>query len=155
MLLKFYGKKHLFPLLGLLLALSLQNSNWLEKYDILLPIPLHSSRLRKRGFNQSLLLAYYFKKNLGKSAPELQAHWLRRIRATRAQTELPLAERLVNMDDAFETSLEVQNHQILLLDDVMTTGSTLNVAARSLKEASALLLGRKMWNSFEDGLPDS
>ncbi|MBT5487261.1 MAG: ComF family protein, partial [Deltaproteobacteria bacterium] len=44
------------PLLGRLLALSFQNSNWLEKYDILIPIPLHSSRLRKRGFNQSLLL---------------------------------------------------------------------------------------------------
>ena len=158
--LKFYGKEHLSPLLGRLLALSFQNSNWLEKYDILFPIPLHSSRLRNRGFNQSLLLAYYFKKNLGKSAPELQTHWLRRIRATRPQTELPLAERLVNMDDAFETSLEVQNHQILLLDDVMTTGSTLNAAARCLKEAgassvAALVLGRRMWDTVEDGLPDA
>ncbi len=70
-----------------------------------LSIPLHSSRLRKRGFNQSLLWAYYFKKNLGKSAPKLHTHWLRRIRATRPQTELPFAERLVNLDDAFETSL--------------------------------------------------
>ena len=50
----------------------------------------------KGGFNQSLLLAYYFKKNLGKSEPELQTHWLRRIHATRPQTELPLAERLEN-----------------------------------------------------------
>ena len=122
---------------------------------------LHSSRLRKRGFNQSLLLAYYFKKNLGKSAPEeLQTHWLRRILATRPQTELPLAERLVNLDDAFETSLEVQNHQILLLDEVMTTDSTLNVAARCLKEAGAsnvdaLELCRKMWDSFEDRFPDT
>ena len=87
-------------------------------------------------------------------------HWLRRIRATRPQTELPLAERLVNMDDAFKTSLEVQNHQILFLDDVMTTGSTLNVVARCLKEAGessvgALVLGRKMWDSFEDGFPDA
>ena len=86
-------------------------------------------------------MAYYFKKILGKSAPESQTRWLRRIRATRPQTELPLAERLVKMDDAFETSLEVQNHQILLLDDVMTTGSTLNVAARSLKEAGASRVG--------------
>lgn len=135
--------------------MSFQNSNSLEKYDILIPIPLHSSRLRKKGFNQSLLLAYYFKKNLGKSAPELQTHWMRRIRATRHQTEFPLAERLVNMEDAFESSLEVQNHQILLLDDVMTTSSTLNVAARCLKEAGAnqvgvLVLGREMWDSFED-----
>ena len=94
---------------------------------------------------------------MGKSAPELQTHWLRRIRATRPQTELTLAERLVNMDDTFEISLEVQNHQILLLDDVMTTGSTLNAAARSLKEVGAssvgaLVLGRKMWDAFEDGI---
>ena len=105
-------------------------------------------------------MAYYFKKNLGKFATELQTHWLRRIRATRPQTELPLAERLVIMNDAFETSLEVQDHQILLLDDVMTTGSTLNVAARCLKEADAssvgvLVLGRKMWDSFEDGFPEA
>ena len=57
------------------------------------------------------------------------------------------------MNDAFDTSLEVKNHQILILDDVMTTGSMLNVAARCLKEAGAssvdaFVLGRKMWDSF-------
>ena len=84
---------------------------------------------------------------------------MRRILANRPQTESPLVERLVNMKDAFEISLEVQNHQILLLDDVMKTGSALNAAARCLKEAGtssigALVLGRKMWDSFEDGFPD-
>jgi len=97
---------------------------------------------------------------MGKSAPELQTHWLRRICATRPQTELPLAERLVNMDDAFETSLEVQSHQILLLDDVMTTSFTLNAAARCLKEAgassvAALVWGSRMWGTVEDRLPDA
>ena len=64
------------------------------------------------------------------------------------------------MNNAFDTSLEVKNHQIMLLDDVMTTVSTLNVAARCLKEAGAssvgaFVLGRKMWDSFEDGFHDA
>ena len=64
------------------------------------------------------------------------------------------------MNNAFDTSLEVKNHQIMFLDDVMTTVSTLNVAARCLKEAvassvGALVRGRKMWDSFEDGVPDA
>jgi ComF family protein len=152
--LKFFGKQHLSPLLGRLLALSFQNSTWLEKYDFLVPIPLHSTRLRSRGFNQSLLLAHHFRKNLGNISPEIHLHWLRRTRATRPQTELPLEERLINLDNAFSALPEVRNRNILLFDDVMTTGSTLNAAARCIKEAGAssvgaLVLGRKMWDSFE------
>jgi ComF family protein len=152
--LKFFGQEHLSPLLGRLLALSFQNSTWLERYDSLIPIPLHSTRLRKRGFNQSLLLAHHFQKNMDANFPEIQVHWLRRIRATRPQTELSLAERLVNLDDAFSASPDVRNKNILLLDDVMTTGSTLNVAARCVKEAGAnrvgaLVLCRKMWDTLE------
>ena len=149
---KFFGQEHLSPLLGRLLALSFQNSKWLEKYDSIIPIPLHSSRLRKRGFNQSLLLAHHFRKNLGKNSPQIHPLWLRRTRATLPQTELPLAERKINLEDAFSALAEVRDENILLLDYVMTTGSTLNAASRCLKEAGAgkvgaLVLCRKMWDS--------
>ena len=152
--LKFFGQEHLSPLLGRLLALSFQNSNWLEKYDTIVPIPLHSSRLRKRGFNQSLLLAHHLQKNLKNLSPEIQAQWLRRTRATRPQTELPLSERKNNLDDAFSALADVKNKNILLLDDVMTTGFTLNAAARCLKDSGAncvgaLVLCRKMWDTTE------
>ena len=73
---------------------------------------------------------YFLQINLGKSAPELQTNWLRHIRSTRPQTELLLAERLVNLDDASEASFEVSNHQILLMDDVMTIGYKLNTVAK-------------------------
>ena len=69
--LKFFRQEHLSPLLGRLLALSFQNSRWLEKYDSIVPIPLNSSRLRKRDFNQPLLLAYHLRKNLRKNSPEI------------------------------------------------------------------------------------
>ena len=127
-------------MLGRLLVLNFQNNNWLEKYDSLVPIPLHSARLRKRG-NQSILLAHHFRKNLVDHVHPIYPHWLRRTRATRSQTELSLAERLVNQDDAFAASPEVQNHSILLLDDVMTTGSTLNAAAHCLLESKASRVG--------------
>tara|TARA_B100001013_G_scaffold299604_1_gene200771 strand:+ start:119 stop:673 length:555 start_codon:yes stop_codon:yes gene_type:complete len=150
--LKFYRQEFLAPMLGRLLALNFQNNNWLEKYDSIVPIPLHYTRLRKRGFNQSILLAHYFRKNLIDHVHPIYPHWLRRTRATRPQTELSLAERLVNQDDAFAASPEVQNRSILLLDDVMTTGSTLNAAARCLLESKAsrvgaLVLCRRMWDA--------
>jgi predicted amidophosphoribosyltransferase len=77
---------------------------------------------------------------------------LRRTRATRPQTELPLAERKTNLEDAFSALADVRDKNILLLDDVMTSGSTLNAAARCFKEAGAdkvgaLVLCRKMWDS--------
>jgi ComF family protein len=108
--------------------------------------------LRKRGFNQSLLLAHHLQKNLGIISPDIHPQWLRRTRATRPQTELPLAERKSNLENAFSALTDVQDKNILLLDDVMTTGSTLNAAARCLKEAGAgkvgaLVLCRKMWDS--------
>ena len=91
--LKFFGQEYLSTLLGRLLAPSFQNRTWLGKYDSIVPIPIHSSRPRKRDFNQSLLLAYHLRKNLRKNSLEIPPDWLRRTRATRPQTECPLAER--------------------------------------------------------------
>ena len=72
--LKFFVQYHLSSLLGRLLALSFQNRTWFVKFDSLVPIPLHSSRLSKLGFSQSLLLAYHLWKNLGEPAPEKNMH---------------------------------------------------------------------------------
>ena len=88
----------------------------------------------------------------GKISPDIHPYWLRRTRATRPQTELPLAERKTNLEDAFSALADEWDKNILLLDDVITTGSTLNVASRCLKEegaakAGALVLCRIMLDS--------
>jgi ComF family protein len=99
-------------------------------YDLVLPLPLHPSRLRTRGFNQSLEIARFTSKALG--IPMNQG-LLTRIRATSPQAELPLKERGRNVRGAFECASDLEGKRILLIDDVMTTGSTLREAARILK----------------------
>jgi len=105
-------------------------------FDLILPVPLHSKRQRLRGFNQSALLAEHL----------AQLHRIRlgtkdcfRIRDTRPQTGLRAAERRKNVAGAFTVSRPkaVRSRRVLLIDDVMTTGATVNACARALLEAGA------------------
>jgi ComF family protein len=104
--------------------------------DLVLPVPLHSRRLRQRSFNQSLLLADFLAKEL--SLP-LARNLLRRHRWTEPQVQLPAAERIANVRNAFSLadSRAVAGKRILLVDDVFTTGSTLTECSRILVKAKA------------------
>ncbi len=104
--------------------------------DCLVPVPLSELRLAQRGFNQSLELARAMRAG---SAPHLPIHRgvLRRQRNTTAQTNLALHERQANVRGAFVTTQRLDGWRIGLIDDVMTTGNTLNEAARALKDAGA------------------
>ena len=107
---------------------------------LLIPIPLHKKRERTRGFNQSRLIAEALAQKLG---PELRGDVLHKIKKTQPQMELAREERLKNMDGVFavsDTSI-VRNRTILLLDDVKTTGATLESAARVLRAAGS----KKIW----------
>ena len=134
---KFGGRQSLSFLLGRLFALSLMGQKTENDYDCMVPIPLHNKRLKSRGFNQSLLLAHHLLRNLKRHSSLLKPRLLRRVRATTPQTELPYPERLKNPDDAFAVKESLPKGEVLLVDDVMTTGSTLNAAARTLKTAGA------------------
>ena len=107
---------------------------------LLVPIPLHRSRERERGFNQieivlSALPKEFRDGTLSRLAPEI----LVRTRATKQQTRLPRRERIRNMLDAFEVPKpeRIKNAHIFLIDDVATTGATLKHAGTPLETCGA------------------
>lgn len=100
------------------------------------PIPLHSRRCADRGFNQAALLAQAF---CARTEMSFEPKLLKRVRTTRAQAELNESERSDNVSDAFvcPDPATVKDLEITLIDDVVTTGATLNEAARVLRDAGA------------------
>jgi ComF family protein len=98
--------------------------------DLVIPLPLHPQRLRERGFNQALELARPVATAL--KLP-IAATLCLRTRATPAQAGLPLRTRIKNMRSAFHCTSDVSGKRVLLVDDVMTTGATLNECARTLR----------------------
>ena len=101
--------------------------------DLIIPIPLHFKRKRKRGYNQSMIIA----KELGKRLHiPVSDRVLKRIRSTNPQKKLDHATRKKNLYNAFAVSKILPGvKRILLIDDIYTTGNTINEAARILKEA--------------------
>jgi ComF family protein len=98
-------------------------------------VPLHPQREKKRGYNQSDLLAHHFCEQVG-LAEDKKA--LQRVRNTSPQVELGAKERVLNVANAFVAdSIRVREKHILLIDDVCTTGSTLKAAAEALMAAGA------------------
>jgi ComF family protein len=102
--------------------------------DLIVPVPLHPTRLRAREFNQSLLLADQLSRYM---ARQVSATNLVRITATDPQTTLTRQARLRNLRKAFavRSPQDLSEKRILLVDDVFTTGTTLNECAKALHEA--------------------
>lgn len=104
--------------------------------DVAMPVPLHKKRLRHRGFNQALLLAHGVSERF---RLPLNFDNLIRTRYTRPQVELSGRERAENVRGAFNLirPADVREKRILLIDDVFTTGATMNECAKVLKDAGA------------------
>jgi competence protein ComFC len=107
-----------------------------QQFAIIIPVPLHPARQRERGFNQASLLAELLSKQISIPYKPL----LERIRYTTTQTALDRAERMENLHNAFRLrkNRDVRGLRVLLIDDVLTTGSTLSECARILKRAGAI-----------------
>jgi ComF family protein len=136
--LKYDDLRAIAPRLAGLMADALPRSV-AEGADALVPVPVSGKRLRSRGYNQSALLARHISRETGTLVMEAL---LRRVKDTppqaRAESE---AERRQNVIGAFEASGQAAGMRVLLIDDVMTTGSTLNACAATLKNAGAKWVG--------------
>jgi len=129
---KFHHDLGLARLLGLRLAATVRKIDW--RPEVVLPVPLHPARLRHRGFNQALELA------------RPAADWLNlkpdtdgveRVRNTQSQTTLKLKDRRKNLRGAFRANRDYAGKSVAIVDDVMTTGQTVENLARSLLQAGA------------------
>lgn len=104
--------------------------------DVIVPVPLHKKRLRQRGFNQAVLIAQPISRELGRP---LVTRALARIRQTRAQAGLSATQRKENLNGAFEVREQkwILDRKVLIIDDVITTGTTLREVSSVLKAAGA------------------
>ena len=126
---KFGGVSALLPPLGRVAA-SVLPAAW--DFEVIAPIPLHHARRRMRGFNQAEVIAGAVGENV---ARPVEARLLRRARSTAAQAQLDAARRASNVEGAFAVARRgaATGRRVLLVDDVTTTGATLQAAARALR----------------------
>jgi ComF family protein len=135
--LKYTGNRRMAEPLGLLLAQVYRIYGL--RADIIVPVPLHSERIRQRGYNQAFLLAQVCAKHT--NVP-LNSFLLVRMRSTASQVHLNIKERHSNVAGAFScaptiTKGDLRGRSILLIDDVCTTGATLEACAAPLFAAGA------------------
>ncbi|BCL75495.1 hypothetical protein JHS3_12310 [Jeongeupia sp. HS-3] len=128
---KYAGRWPLWRTLADLLALRLPA---IADVDVLVPMPLHTKRLRERGFNQSAEIAGVLAARTGLP---LRHDLASRIRDTGQQSRLSLSKRKLNLRGAFAATSGVQGLRIAIIDDVMTSGLTLDTLAAALKRAGA------------------
>ena len=131
--LKFNGKKYIGYTLSNFVASKVIESG--RKYDMVLPVPMHADRLKERGFNHAELLC----KTLKDLGMDVRTDVLIKSVNTKSQASLKRSERLANLKDSFKVADKsaVENKTILLVDDVITTGSTLDECAEVLLKAGA------------------
>ncbi len=134
---KYQGKDYLGHTLTRLMTEFIEEYNLpMDILDLVVPVPLHKTRLREREFNQAQILSNHIAHRFNK---EVSHDTLRRLRLTKTQTELEISERLLNVKDSFAITKnqDIRGKNILLVDDVLTTGATCSEAAFALKSAGA------------------
>lgn len=133
---KFSNKPSYYRAFGKLLALKVQNTIQFENIDLIISVPLHKNRQKRRGYNQAELVARSVAKQL--EVP-FKGDVLVKTSESRSQSVLSRNERFSNLEGLFNVNKAetIFNKNILLIDDIITTGSTINQCSRVLKQAGA------------------
>jgi len=133
---KYNAKTHLRRPLALLAVENVTDFVAVRRPDLIIPVPLHVKRLRSRGFNQAVLLGEMLAREWG---IPLQRRAMKRVRWTEPQINLTADQRRENVKGAFTVAdvALVAGKRVLLVDDVITTGSTVEECSRMLKRAGA------------------
>lgn len=137
--LKYRNIPQIGNLLGSMAGSRLQSSEKFNTVDLIIPVPLHPSRFRRRGYNQSTRFAAGLAEKLNASVSE---KYLLRAKATATQTKKSRFSRFENMQSAFtvKNPNALIGKHILLVDDIMTTGSTLEACAQTLLSIAGVKL---------------
>jgi ComF family protein len=137
--LKYNNRPEIGVRMGHLYGMELLDSGMGDEFDVIIPVPLHASRMRKRGYNQSAKFAEGL-------SDALKIGWQEsislRVNATNTQTKKGRADRWSNVKDAFSVATidKVENKRVLLVDDVITTGATLEACGQHLIESGCASL---------------
>ena len=138
---KFNDNAYLYNFFAKIILKNKKAYSFLENYDIIIPISIHKKRLKQRGYNQTELIAQEIVKNIEKL--ELKNNILIKIKNTNPQSTLNKSNRKNNLMGAYKiiNSEEIRYKNIVLIDDVYTTGSTVNECSKILKQAGAGKIG--------------
>jgi ComF family protein len=133
---KYGGKQEVGELLGKMYGAELKANGFSDEFDMIIPVPLHQKRLSSRGYNQSDCLAKGLSEGLG---IEWSADILKRGKITESQVRKSKVERFENVQDVFfvEKPEEIMGKRIVVIDDTLTTGATLEACVLALIEAQA------------------
>ncbi|MBP5547713.1 MAG: ComF family protein [Bacteroidales bacterium] len=134
---KYYGNTELAVSMGRQLGMRLAESDRFDSVDIIVPVPLHRKKLRKRGYNQSFLIC----QGIAQTFPRpINRDNLIRTKHTETQTRKNREERIENMHNVFHLLDEsvFENKHVLLVDDVITTGSTTEACWNAMKETKGI-----------------
>ncbi len=137
--LKYKGKKEVGIYLGKLLGMQLMESEFFQDANVLLPVPLHPAKLKKRGYNQSQIITAGMETVM---KAKMNVNVLFRSVHTSSQTRKSRYERWENVKDIFEVRNpeSLENKHIILVDDVITTGATLEACAETLLDIPGVKL---------------